>query len=89
MDNGYEVVRVILDDDYEHPYHFIVKTLEKHDVIKKLFEFSYNWTKDNDETDYYLHNRFGGFDDYLFYSIKEHKLDVREYMMQTFIEGWY
>jgi hypothetical protein len=44
--DGYEFIKVILDDDLSNPYYFIVKTKDKQKALDKIFKLSKDWTLD-------------------------------------------
>jgi hypothetical protein len=78
---GYELIKIILDDDYDNPYYYFVKTKEKYKVAEKIIALSSKWSVgDIDQDDY------GSFDDCLEQFIVKNKLDIQKCFIEEFAE---
>jgi ribosome biogenesis protein Nip4 len=78
---GYELIKIILDNDYDNPYYYFVKTKDKIRVVKKIIKLSSKWSIGDIEQDNY-----GGFDDCLDEFIVKNKLDIHRCFIEEFAE---
>jgi hypothetical protein len=78
---GYELIKIILDDDYDNAYYYFVKAKEKHKVAKRIIDLSSKWSVgDIDQDDY------DSFDDCLEQFIVKNKLDIQKCFIEEFAE---
>lgn len=78
---GYELIKIILDNNYDDCYYFFVKTKEKYEIAEKIIALSSKWSVgDIDQDDY------EGFDDCLEQFIVKNKLDIQKCFIEEFVE---
>ena len=78
---GYELIKIILDDDYDNAYYYFVKAKEKHKVAKRIIELSEKWSVGDIEQDDY-----GCFDDCLDEFITKNKIDIHKCYIEEFVQ---
>ena len=78
---GYELIKIILDNNYDDCYYFFVKTKEKYEIAEKIIDLSSKWSVgDIDQDDY------DSFDDCLEQFIIKNKLDIQKCFIEEFVE---
>lgn len=78
---GYEIVKLILDNDYESPYYFIVGKNKKYSITNKIIKCSKKWSLGEIDN-----SKYSCFDDYLKWFIKKNKLNIYQYNIEEFVE---
>jgi hypothetical protein len=80
--DGYEIIKIVLDDDNDNPYYFIVETKHKKQAVKKIISSSSKWSigevKNQDD--------YAGYDDYLDDLIQSGKIKVKPFYIEEYKE---
>jgi hypothetical protein len=80
--DGYEIIKIILDDDKDNPYYFFVESKHKKQAVKKIISSSSKWSvgevKNQDD--------YAGYDDYLDELIQSGKIKVIPLYIEEYFE---